>query len=268
MRDAACPYYTPSCACWIDRTDGTSSFLSPSALCNAVTHWYGSVQHDECRAQYANSGVVQKSSVAERDRKRTQRGTLLADAPWGRQAAGRLARPANTTSWHSRVQVAPGQQPPATSACQLSLPAQPVIMVPTPSSVRSSISSECGWRPSMMWVALTPWLSDRMQQSTCTHVTGGACRCGRAREGWGRVGAVHVGGRGRRSRPGSATGYSSRPVGGGGGGVHGAASCLCTPLASEANPARCIMLPSMMLSSSSCSLLLHPTPVPASLRLV
>lgn len=45
---------------------------------------------------------------------------------------------------------------------------QPVIMVPTPSSVSSSISSECGWRPSMMCVALTPWLSDRMQQSTCT----------------------------------------------------------------------------------------------------
>lgn len=52
----------------------------------------------------------------------------------------------------------------ATRAHQLP---QPVIMVPTPSSVSSSISSECGWRPSMMCVALTPWLSDRMQQSTC-----------------------------------------------------------------------------------------------------
>ena len=42
---------------------------------------------------------------------------------------------------------------------------QPVIMVPTPSSVSSSISSECGCRPSMMCVALTPWLSERTQQS-------------------------------------------------------------------------------------------------------
>ena len=46
-------------------------------------------------------------------------------------------------------------------------PPQPVIIVPTPESVSSSMSSECGCRPSMMCVALTPWLSDRTQQSIC-----------------------------------------------------------------------------------------------------
>jgi len=45
----------------------------------------------------------------------------------------------------------------------------PTIMVPTPSSVSSSMSSECGCLPSMMCVARTPWARHRIQHSTCAH---------------------------------------------------------------------------------------------------
>jgi hypothetical protein len=44
--------------------------------------------------------------------------------------------------------------------------AQPVIMVPTPSSVSSSMSSECCCRPSIMCVAFTPCARQRVQHST------------------------------------------------------------------------------------------------------
>lgn len=49
-------------------------------------------------------------------------------------------------------------------SCQVS---QPVIMVPTPSSVSSSIRIECRARPSMMWAAPIPCARHRTQHSIC-----------------------------------------------------------------------------------------------------
>ena len=55
----------------------------------------------------------------------------------------------------------------------------PTIMVPTPSSVSSSMSSECGWRPSMICVARTPCARHRMQHSTCKRPSAYRCQSSR-----------------------------------------------------------------------------------------